>query len=152
METVCDFEDILACLEKHKVKYLIVGGLAFIYHAKPRFTKDIDVWIESGTRNVESANRALAKFGSPILLDQGDASQILQIGVAPDRIDFILNVEGVDFKKAWSKRIRDRYGKVEVNWIDIDSLILAKSRINDLRHQEDARILRSVKRLKKKTK
>ena len=37
--TIPDFEDMLALLGKHSVRYLVVGGLAFIYHAKPRFTK-----------------------------------------------------------------------------------------------------------------
>jgi len=34
MEAIQDFEDILRLMETHKVKYLIIGGLAFIYHAK----------------------------------------------------------------------------------------------------------------------
>ena len=42
MEAIQDFEDMLLFLDKHKVKYLIIGGLAFIYHAKPRYTKDMD--------------------------------------------------------------------------------------------------------------
>jgi hypothetical protein len=46
MDTVQDFEDILHMLEKHAVRYLIIGGLAFIYHAKPRYTKDLDLWID----------------------------------------------------------------------------------------------------------
>lgn len=151
METVSDFEDMLECLEKHEVKYLIVGGLAFIYHAKPRFTKDIDVWIGPANGNIEATNRALAEFGSPALLDQDVADQILQIGMAPDRIDLMLNIEGIDFKEAWSKRIRDRYGKVEANWIDLDSLIRVKQNIDDPRHQQDVRDLLKVKRLKGKS-
>lgn len=43
VDTVQDFEDFLDLLDRHGVRYLIIGGLAFIYHAKPRFTKDIDV-------------------------------------------------------------------------------------------------------------
>ena len=46
METVQDFEDMLHLLDKHKVRYLIIGGLAFIYHAKPRYTKDMDLWVD----------------------------------------------------------------------------------------------------------
>ena len=45
METIQDFEDIPSFLNEHEARYLIVGGLAFIYHAKPRYTKDIDIWI-----------------------------------------------------------------------------------------------------------
>ena len=58
---------MLALLEKHEVKYLIVGGLAFIYHAKPRYTKGMDPWIESSPEDISGANRALAAFGSPTL-------------------------------------------------------------------------------------
>jgi len=50
MEAIQDFEDMLHFLDKHKVRYLIIGGLAFIYHAKPRYTKDMDLWIDSMLR------------------------------------------------------------------------------------------------------
>ena len=46
METIRDFEDMLFLLHKYKARYLIIGGLAFIYHAKPRYTKDMDLWID----------------------------------------------------------------------------------------------------------
>lgn len=51
METVHDFEDMLLLLEKNRVRYLIIGGLAFIYHAKPRYTKDMDLWIDPDRLN-----------------------------------------------------------------------------------------------------
>jgi hypothetical protein len=68
MDTVQDFEDILELFARHRVRYLIVGGLAFIYHAKPRYTKDIDLWIDADRENVSRANRALEEFGSPMLM------------------------------------------------------------------------------------
>jgi len=55
MRAIRDFEDMLTSLERHQVKYLIVGGLAFIYHAKPRYTKDMDLWIEPSDENVRSS-------------------------------------------------------------------------------------------------
>ncbi len=150
MDTIQDFEDILALLHKHKTRYLIMGGLAFIYHAKPRYTKDIDLWIEASAKNIELANRALAEFSSPVLFSPKDPDQIVQVGVAPNRIDLFLNVPGARFQTAWKKRIRGYYGKVTANWIDLDTLIRIKRRIDDPRHQEDARVLLDVKRLKKK--
>jgi hypothetical protein len=146
MRAIPDFEDMLASLERHEVRYLIIGGLAFIYHAKPRYTKDMDLWIDPTDENVRKANLALAEFGSPYLLEPGDPEQVLQIGVAPNRIDVLLVVQGVRFETAWRKRVRDAYGSVTANWIGIDSLIRAKSRIDDPRHQDDARVLRQVKR------
>ena len=146
MRAIRDFEDMLTSLERHQVKYLIVGGLAFIYHAKPRYTKDMDLWIEPSDENVRKANLALAEFGSPCLLEAGSPDQIPQIAVAPNRIDLLLRVEGVRFETAWRKRIRDAYGSVTANWMDIDSLVRSKQRIDDPRHQEDVRVLRQVKR------
>jgi len=69
METIQDFEDMLFFLDKHRVRYLIIGGLAFIFHAKPRYTKDMDLWIDPDPENVKKANNALAEFGSPFLLN-----------------------------------------------------------------------------------
>ena len=150
METIQDFEDMLLFLDKHKVRYLIIGGLAFIYHAKPRYTKDMDLWIDPEPGNVKRANDALAEFGSPCLLNSKNIKEILQLGVAPDRIDFIMNVVGIKFETAWKKCIEGRYGKASATWIDIDSLIRIKSRIDHPRHQEDARVLREVKKRFKK--
>ena len=150
METIQDFEDMLLLLGKHRVHYLIIGGLAFIYHAKPRYTKDMDLWIGPQPKNIELTNRALAEFGSPVLLEQNNYDQIVQIGVAPDRIDLILKLPGARFETAWEKRIRGHYGKVRANWIDLDSLIRTKRRIDNPRHQDDVHVLRDVKQLKKR--
>jgi hypothetical protein len=148
VQTIHDFEDMLALLARHRVRYLIIGGLAFIYHAKPRFTKDIDLWIESTAENLRRANRALTEFGSPMLLHIAEADQIVQIGLPPNRIDLLQRVTGLRFATAWPKRIRGRYGHALAYWIDLDSLIRIKSKIDSPRHQDDTRVLREVKQLR----
>lgn len=145
MDTVEDFEDLLELLARFEVRYLIIGGLAFIFHAKPRYTKDMDLWIDPDPRNVHQANQALAEFGSPQLLSPEDRSEILQLGVAPNRVDLLRSPEGADFDEAWNRRIESAYGRAPAIWIDLDSLIEIKSRIDHPRHQEDARILRLVR-------
>ncbi len=149
MNAIPDFEDLLALFEAHHVRYLIVGGLAFIYHAKPRYTKDIDLWVENTRENIQRANAALAEYGSPTLLDVDSPEQVVQIGLAPNRIDLLVEVGAVSFDQAWPKRIAGRYGEGPANWIDLDSLLEIKSAIDHPRHQEDARVLREVKRLRK---
>jgi hypothetical protein len=146
MRPVPDFEDMLHLLHRHEVRYLIIGGLAFIYHAKPRYTKDIDLWLAGDPENIERANRALAEFGSPALLDAGDDEQILQIGVAPNRIDLLRKVTGADFDAAWTRRIEGTYGSSPANWVHIEDLLRIKESIELPRHQEDARVLREVLR------
>ena len=148
MDAIQDFEDMLELLHRHEVKYLIIGGLAFIYHAKPRYTNAMDLWLQPSVENIERANRALAEFGSPTLLGFDEPTQIVQIGVAPDRIDLIGDAGSLDFDAAWQKRIRGRYGRTQANWVDLDTLIAMKSRIDSPRHQEDVRVLMEVKHLR----
>ena len=145
METIQDFEDILDLFARHEVRYLIVGGLAFIFHAKPRYTKDIDLWIDSDLDNVERANRALAEFGSPEMLSIDDPNEVLQLGAAPNRIDLLRDVVALSFAEAWPRRIVSHYGRSPANWIDLDSLLAIKSAVDHPRHQEDARVLRAVR-------
>jgi len=146
---VQDFEDLLALLERHQVRYLIIGGLAFIYHAKPRYTKDMDLWIGPDPANVERANRALADFGSPHLLDPGRNGEILQLGVAPNRID-LLRETGLAFDELWRNRIEGRYGRASASWVDLDGLIAIKKRIDHPRHRDDVRILERVRERRKR--
>jgi hypothetical protein len=145
VRAIPDFEDILDLFAEHRVRYLIVGGLAFIFHAKPRYTKDIDLWVDPSPDNVVRVNRALADFGSPSLINPDDPDEILQLGNAPHRIDVLRNVVDFDFHRAWKRRIRGTYGDAPANWIDLDSLIEIKSRIDHPRHREDVRVLTMVR-------
>ncbi len=145
MDTIQDFADLLEAFARNNLRYLIVGGLAFIYHATPRFTKDMDVWVEPTAANLEQVNRALAEFGRPNLLDTEHPQSMLQIGLPPSRIDILQTIEGASFEKAWSRREISAYGPTPANWVDLDTLIDIKAGIDDPRHQADARDLRKVR-------
>jgi hypothetical protein len=148
MDTIPDFEDLLVLLQRHRVRYLVIGGLAFIYHARPRFTKDMDLWIDPSPNNVGRANTALAAFGSPHLLTVDRPAEILQLGLPPNRIDLLRLVDGPEFADAWARRVKGEYGRASVNWMDLDTLIDVKSRINDPRHRRDVRDLERVRTLR----
>ena len=44
----------LSAFHAHGVKYLIVGGYAVIFHAQPRFTKDLDFFIKPDAVNAHA--------------------------------------------------------------------------------------------------
>ena len=46
MKTEKDYEELLKFLNKHDVKYCIVGAFALVFHAEPRYTKDMDIWVQ----------------------------------------------------------------------------------------------------------
>ena len=60
-----DYKDLLSAFHAHGVRYLIVGGYAVIFHAQPRFTKDIDVFIKADVANAQATYAALASCLPP---------------------------------------------------------------------------------------
>ncbi|MBT9582874.1 hypothetical protein IV102_05965 [bacterium] len=55
-----DFEDLFRCLNAVQANYLVIGGYAVAYHVGPRYTKDIDLWIEATTDNAQRISDGLA--------------------------------------------------------------------------------------------
>ena len=109
------------------MRYLLVGGYAVAFHARPRFTKDLDLWLEPTLANAERAWRALAAFGAPLQgLRPEDLTQpetVFQIGLAPNRIDLLTELRGVDFGAAWERRATTTYGDCSVTVLSRSDLI-----------------------------
>ena len=65
MKINSDFRDLLRDLNAAGVRYLIVGGYAAMVHTEPRYTKDLDLWIDPVESNAQKLFVALAEFGAP---------------------------------------------------------------------------------------
>ncbi len=61
-----DFKELLSAFNAHSVRYLVVGGYAVSFHAQPRATKDLDLFIKADQDNVKATYAALASFGAPL--------------------------------------------------------------------------------------
>lgn len=103
-----DFIDILSAFIDEKVEYMLVGGYALGYHGYSRGTGDIDLWVRRSPENAERVYQALKKFGAPLfdvkVEDFLVPDTIFQIGVPPNRIDVITDIDGVSFDEAWPER------------------------------------------------
>ena len=125
-----DFRDLFAIFNEENVEYLVVGAHAVIYFTEPRYTKSLDVWIHPTADNASRAHKALKRFGAPVqhltIQDLCDVDMVYQIGVAPNRIDILMGVSGLDFDAAWRTRVRSSYGDVPINILGKDNLIKAK--------------------------
>jgi hypothetical protein len=60
-----DLVEMLSVFAECEVRYLVIGGHAVSLHARPRTTKDLDVWLDASRENIERACAALARFGRP---------------------------------------------------------------------------------------
>lgn len=59
-------QEILAVLDAHDVRYVLIGGLAAVLHGAPHVTTDVDVVPEEAKRNLERLSAALEELGARI--------------------------------------------------------------------------------------
>jgi len=125
-----DYEDLFSTLNAYKIKYLVVGAHAVAFYAQPRFTKDLDVWVPTALNDSQRVYDALKAYGAPLRgltpKSFGTPGIILQIGVAPVRVDIMTAVPGVGVEEAWKSRVKSRYGKTSIQVIGLPELIKAK--------------------------
>jgi predicted nucleotidyltransferase len=126
-----DFEELLASLTRHGVRFLIVGAHALAHHAKPRYTKDLDLFVDPELPNGERIVAALEEFGFAgigiVAADFEGPGRILQLGSPPNRVDLMTSIDGVTFPDAWASRDEGTYGGVSVPYIGYDALIRNKA-------------------------
>lgn len=126
-----DFEDFLKLLNQYHVQYLVVGGYAMAFHGKPRFTGDLDVWINISEDNSLKMVSVINDFGFASLgftpQDFSKPNLINQIGYPPLRIDILTSIDGVEFEEAYSEKLEIKLDEgTSVYYIGLDELIKNK--------------------------
>jgi hypothetical protein len=141
-----DFKELLKLLEKHEVRYLVVGGYAVMLYSEPRWTKDLDLWIAIDPPNARAVFRALQEFGAPLANlteeDFGAPGYFYQMGNPPLRVDVMMGLPGGEFEAAWARRRTIVLGDCRIHFIGKDDLIdvkLASGRDQDLKDVEAIR-------------
>jgi len=133
-----DFKEFIESLNDNGVRYLVVGGYAVALHGYPRYTKDIDVWVEMTAENASKILEALNQFGFGSLgVKESDFTlpdQMLQLGHPPRRIDILTSLPGVEFSECYPSRTTVKVDGVSVNFIDIENL--KKNKKATGRHQD----------------
>lgn len=133
-----DLQEFVASLNAHDVRYLVVGGYAVAAHGHPRYTKDLDVWIELGDDNAERVLAALRDFGFgelPLTVDDlTRPERVIQLGYPPQRIDLLTSLKGVRFADCYELRMTLQLDGIAVNFIDLDNL--KKNKLATGRHQD----------------
>jgi predicted nucleotidyltransferase len=133
-----DFKEFIQSLNDNGVHYLIVGGYAVALHGHPRYTKDIDIWVEMTAENASRILKALEQFGFGSMdINPSDFTipdQMLQLGRPPRRIDILTTIPGVDFSICYPARTIVELDGVAVNFIDLENL--KKNKKATGRHQD----------------
>jgi predicted nucleotidyltransferase len=142
-----DFKDLLAVLADERVEYLVIGGYAVGFHAKPRFTKDIDLWVRDSEENMQRLGVALKKFGVPetVLesITTGSPDEIAWFGIPPTRVDILRRVDGGTFSPAYERRVHASWDGVAVPIVALEDLVALKRAAG---REQDLRDVRALER------
>jgi hypothetical protein len=147
MELNPDFKEFIESCNANGVRYLVVGGYAVALHGRPRYTKDLDIWVEPTPENAERMLRALEQFGFGSLnLRAADflvPDQVIQLGVPPNRIDLLTTLVGVTFEACYAARQQTELSDVDVSFIDLENLKRNKRAAGRLQDLADVESLES---------
>ena len=135
-----DLREFIELLNALNVRYIIVGAFAVAYHGYPRYTADIDLFIERSSENARAISNVIQQFGfgdlglsSEDFLEEG---QVIQLGVAPNRIDLLTFLSGVEFQEAWATRVQGEIAGLSVPIISKE--LLKKNKAASGRSQDIA--------------
>jgi len=128
-------------LIKNKAEYLIVGGYAVGIHGHPRYTGDLDIWLNPTFENAKKILCCVNEFGfSSYGLSEKDFTKegnVVQLGYPPLRIDLLTNIDGVTFDECFKNRKEVEIEGVLINFIGYQDLLKNKKESGRLRDLDD---------------
>lgn len=133
-----DWIELLSTLNKYDLDYLILGGLAVNLYGYYRYTKDIDIFVGQSDKDLAKLKLVFKDFfGTDFGLssEQIKSKTVWMFGKEPNRIDFLINPEGITFTSCFNNKSSFKYLDQEYNLISKEDLIknkLAVGRPQDL--------------------
>ncbi len=125
-----DFREFIELLIKNKAEYLIVGGYAVGIHGHPRYTGDLDIWLNATPQNAAQILKSVNEFGfASFKLTKEDFTKpgnVIQLGYPPLRIDLLTEIDGVTFEACFKNRKEVIIEGLTVNFIGYNDLLKNK--------------------------
>ncbi|MGH9407065.1 MAG: hypothetical protein ACRD3D_14680 [Terriglobia bacterium] len=141
MRLPADWRAFIESFNSNQVDYLIVGAVALAYHSTPRYTGDLDLLVRRSPENALRIEAALRGFGFDALglkaSDFVDSSAVIQLGLPPNRIDLLTDIDGVPFDEAWKGRIEAELDGMRAPFIGRRELVKNKRSAGRLQDQAD---------------
>jgi hypothetical protein len=123
---------------------MVIGGYAVIHHSRPRYTGDLDLWIDASPENAERVVTVLQEFGfPPEAVSTGmitDGKKIIRMGFEPMRLELFTSIPGIEFSGCYERRDRVKVGRMMVPFISLQDLKInkrASGRPKDLQDLEE---------------
>ena len=125
-----DWSEFLCALIGRRVRFVLIGGHAVAGHGEPRFTEDLDVFVEPTLANARRLRAALVDFGFgeglPSAKDLAAEDKVFMVGRKPNRIDILTGIDGVSFADVWASRVEAKFEASPLFVIGREALLVNK--------------------------
>lgn len=105
VDPIKDYADLVACLNAHDVRYVVIGAYAVGHYGYVRGTSDLDILVSSATENAERLSAALRKFAG---------------------VEILTTMKGATWERAWNERQQGRLGDQTANFLSYECLLDVK--------------------------
>lgn len=144
IKLAADFNDFLRLCLRHEVRFMVIGGYAVVHHSRPRYTGDLDLWVEATPDNAERVVTVLREFGFrgddvTVAMITGQR-EIIRMGFEPMRLELFTRIPGVEFAECYERRALVKVGRMQVPFISLEDLKTnkrASGRNKDLQDLEE---------------
>ena len=144
-----DWKEFIESLQSQNVEFLIVGAFALAQYGLPRFTQDLDIFLDRSPDSARNLRAAFSKFG----LEMSESAEqelisnpraMIVLGNPPSEIDLLNFLDGVEFKDAWNHRIRGTIVGIEADFISKEDFILSKLATGRPKDLQDVQRLQEI--------
>jgi predicted nucleotidyltransferase len=144
-----DLKELIGLFQSHHVEFLVVGAHALAFHARPRFTEDLDLFIRRSNENVHRVRAALDEFGFGLTDDAeaelaGNPRGMIVLGRKPNQVDVLNFLDGVEFNQAWEGREEGALGELTVQYLGLKDYVATKRAAGRAKDRDDLNRLREI--------
>ena len=125
-----ELREFLESLNSDDIDYVIVGAHSLAFHARPRYTGDLDILVRATPENAAKVVDLLNHFD---FTDAGfkesdftKPEQLIQLGRIPNRIDLLTSITGVTSDEALTSKVPAELDGIPVFILSKDALIQNK--------------------------
>lgn len=152
-----DVLELARLLERHRVRYVLVGGYALAAHGYVRMTQDIDIavaptfensarWIAALSDLPDHAAAEMAGEEDPF---QGDHLHAIRIN-DEFTVDVLPSVGGVSFKELEAHAVTIETSGVSLRVLDLEGLLLTKQGVRPKDVADREILIRALNHIKSK--
>jgi predicted nucleotidyltransferase len=126
IQLAADFKDFLSLCLSHEVRFMVIGGYAVVHYSRPRYTGDLDIWIDASLENAQRVVAVLHDFGltgaditTEMITGQ---KQIIRMGFEPMRLELFTRIPALQFQDCYERREFVKIGKMSIPLISLEDL------------------------------